>query len=736
MATLAIEPVRTGTARWRFVATIFAGSFLLFLIQPMIARMALPRLGGSPSVWNSAMLVYQALLLGGYALAHWLGRFPARTQGLLQLGGLAIAAVMLPLQLSGATPPPDANAFLWVPWLLLVSIGPIFLFVSAQAPLIQRWFALSGGGDPYPLYAASNLGSFAGLLSYPLLVEPLLTVSQQSTYWSLGYLLLLVLVGIIAIRLPTGPAAIAAPAERTPLPRATVAKWIALAAIPSGLMLSTTLHLTTDLVAMPLLWVGPLGLYLLSFTVAFAAGRRPARWISAAAPFFLIVACWTLFSGASGLALPIAGFSLAALFAISVAIHTLLFDLRPDASRLTAFYLAMSAGGVLGGLLCALFAPLLFDWTYEHPILMLAAAWFLGGKALLPMTRARLMKTPPTDRGLLIACVLIIGLAVLATLAGLDETDATRPAMFGLFGCVALLALGTRSLFIAALAALMLFAGGMGKIESSLEPGRMNRSYFGINTIRDMKDNTRVLVHGTTIHGVQARGSPERERRATTYYAPGSGVGLAMTGAPALFGPAARIDVVGLGAGTLACYARPGQSWRFYEIDPVIVDIARTRFTFLSQCLPAVPVELGDARLTLARRPAASADLLVIDAFSSDSVPMHLLTLEAFATYRRTLAANGLLMVHISNRYLDLRPVLAAAASHGWEARLRHYKTGKAESAWHHTPSLWVALSPSPATIAKLEAASPAGTWERFGGADASGAWTDEHATILPLIRW
>lgn len=737
MATLAIETAATGTKRSRFVVTIFVGSFLLFLIQPMIARMALPRLGGSPSVWNSAMLVYQALLLTGYAFAHWLGRFPARTQGLLQAGGLLVAAVMLPLHLNGATPPPDANAYFWVPWLLLVSIGPVFLFVSAQAPLIQRWYALSGEGDPYPLYAASNLGSFAGLLSYPLLVEPLLTVSQQSAYWSIGYVLLIVMVAIVALRLPTvGQAVPELMVTRTTLSRYTIAKWIGLASIPSGLMLSTTLHLTTDLVAMPLLWVGPLGLYLLSFSVAFAANHRPAKLISIVAPAFIVAACWTLFTGVSPHALLIAAFSLVALFVISVAIHRQLFELRPHPSRLTAFYLAMSAGGVVGGLFCALFAPLLFDWTYEHPILMLAAAWCLGGKAFLPKVHIRWLREPLTTRASIMIGVAIIILANLAASAGLENSEVTRTATLVTFSLIALLTLANRLVFTAALVSLMLFAGGMAKIALSVEPGRMTRSFFGVDTIGDTADHTRVLMHGTTVHGIQAMGSPERERRTTSYYSPPSGVGLAMRGVPALFGPTARIDVVGLGTGTLGCYARHGQLWRFYEIDPAVVDIAKSQFTFLSRCLPSVPIEIGDARLTLARRPTASADLLVIDAFSSDSVPMHLLTLEAFATYRRTLATNGLLMVHISNRFLDLKPVLAAAAQHGWDARIRKYTPNNKERTLQYTPSLWVALSPSQETMRKLVTLSPARSWERLIYIEASNAWTDEHATILPIIKW
>ncbi len=274
----------------RFITSIFCGSFLLFLVQPMIARMALPRLGGAPAVWNSAMLVYQLLLLGGYAYAHWLGRFAPRTQGFIHLGLLAASALMLPIGLIAANPSPEANIFLWVPWLLLVSIGPVFFAISAQAPLLQRWYAVSGCGDPYPLYAASNLGSFGGLLAYPLLVEPLLPVAVQSVAWSLGYGLVVALIAACVLALPKIAAIRQSTGEVVPLARRDIAAWIALAAIPSGLILSTTLFITTDIVAMPLMWVVPLGLYLLSFSVAFASDRRAASWIGKAAPFILLLA--------------------------------------------------------------------------------------------------------------------------------------------------------------------------------------------------------------------------------------------------------------------------------------------------------------------------------------------------------------------------------------------------------------------------------------------------------------
>ena len=274
------EQTFKSSRRALFVATICTGSFLLFLVQPMIARMALPRLGGAPTVWNSAMLVYQALLLGGYAYAHWLGRFAPRQQAMIHLALFVAAAAMLPIGLIAATPSATANPFLWVPWLFVASIGPLFFTVAAQAPLMQRWFAVSGGGDPYPLYAASNLGSFAGLIAYPLIVEPLLPLNGQSWLWTGGYALVLALVAVCGFGLPTG----GAPKTLTATGRAPswreVGNWMLLAAIPSGLMLSTSTHLTTDIVAMPLLWVVPLGLYLLSFSVAFSEKRGLADAIT------------------------------------------------------------------------------------------------------------------------------------------------------------------------------------------------------------------------------------------------------------------------------------------------------------------------------------------------------------------------------------------------------------------------------------------------------------------------
>lgn len=741
MGTAAIEVEREAkSARNRFIATIFVGSFLLFLVQPMVARMALPRLGGAPAVWNSAMLVYQALLLAGYAYAHWLGRFAPRRQGAIHLVAFAFAALTLPIGLVAAVPPADANPFIWVPWLLLVSIGPLFLVVSAQAPLLQRWFALSDRGDPYPLYAASNLGSFTGLIVYPLLVEPLMSVSAQRWLWSGAYVGLALLVAWCLLQLPkSGPAA----SQQQTLDRPgwrTIAMWILLSAVPSGLILSTTLHLTTDIVAVPLLWVLPLGLYLLSFTVAFAANRRPAEIITRIAPITLLVAACGAATDVSSLALVFAAAAVVNLFAVSVALHSALFERRPDPRQLTLFYLMMSVGGVLGGIFCALVAPMIFDWTYENPLLLVMAAFLLGSPALFAATE-RLWKTGASARRLTwlgVGLVLLISLLG-QSLFGLPPSEALALAASYAIIAIGILAIGNRLLLAACVGALVLSMGGWEKLALSASPGSMTRSFFGVYSIRSAPTPGRLLVHGTTIHGIQNLGSPERERMATSYYAPPSGVGQVMTVAPSMFGKRARIGIVGLGAGTLACYALEGQRWSFYEIDPVVASIARDprHFTFLSRCLPNARIVIGDARLTLEQEPAAGADILVVDAFSSDSVPMHLLTREAFHGYGRHLDEHGLLLVHISNRYLDLAPVVAAsAAAGGWHMRRLNFEpSGEQKALNNYSASLWIALSRSSQSMDRLTAASSA-DWQPLEPRPGFAAWTDDHASLLSLIRW
>jgi hypothetical protein len=727
-----MTPKLADTRRPLFVATVLAGSFLLFAIQPMVARLALPRLGGAPNVWNSAMLVYQALLLGGYAYAHLLSRWPVARQATVHLVLLVLAATTLPIHLAALAPPAPGREALWVPALFAASIGPVFLLVSAQAPLMQRWYSADPqAGEPWALYAASNLGSFAGLLAYPLLAEPLLGLHAQAWAWSAGYAALLVLVALCGWARWRAKPAVNAVASGEPIGRSRLLAWLVLAAVPSGLMLSTTTHLTTDVFAMPLLWVIPLGLYLLSFVAAFADRRPFANAVARATPVLLLLAGgYAMVSrGTGSLSLALAGVVL--LFAVAVTLHSRLYDLRPDPSRLTLFYLVMAAGGALGGLFTALIAPLAFDWVWEHPLLVVAAALLIAQRPLLGwmrlegMTRAMIATT--------LAAILALAAFLAWLIGGIEPTEQPLVALFltlALAFC-GVFVLGNRAAFVAVLMLAMLAHGGVETLRQSLS-GARSRSYFGVYTVRDYPtEHQRVLAHGTTLHGMQF--TDARARTPTTYYGRSSGIGIVMARAPALLGPNARIGVLGLGTGTLACWRSPGQRWTFFEIDRAVLALSQAgEFTYLSACTPDAEVRLGDARLELAKLPPASFDLLAIDAFSSDAIPLHLMTAEALGVYARALSPRGVLMIHISNRYFALEPQLSAALSRaGWHARVL---TDRPRRDSVFTASVWVAATRDPAQLARLTAGRA--DWQPLVVEPGTRPWTDEHASILPAVRW
>lgn len=726
-----------GMAGPLFVATILTGSFLLFLVQPMVARMALPRLGGAPAVWNSAMLVYQALLLGGYAYAHLLGRVAVRRQAAIHLSVLAVAALWLPLGLMALEMPVDAEPAVWVPWLLGASIGPLFLAISAQAPLLQRWFAVaSGGRDPYALYAASNVGSFGGLIAYPLLVEPGLALKGQSWLWTAGYCLVVVAVAACALLLPRRTAdAPHLAATSTPPSRGLVAHWVLLAFVPSGLMLATSSFLTTDIVAVPMLWVLPLGLYLLSFTIAFAARRGAANVLTRFAPVTILMFGGLMIAGTHESPMLNALMALGLLFMASVALHSRMYDMRPGPDRLTGFYLAMSVGGALGGMFAGLIAPIVFDWTWEYPILILAAGLLVPQSFLLPpverlwAAQGRALRIRVLVVALLVALIVWFGLSEQATMLSAEPLG----WLYLILAAIGLLAVGKRAPFMIVLFGALFLFGGFRSLMMSWQGDIRTRSYFGVYTITDLPTQKR-LAHGTTLHGIQLKGGPDKLRTPTTYYVPGSAVGQAMGALPEFYGPTARVGVVGLGTGTLACYAQPGQSWRFFEIDPAVVKLASGPFRFLEQCLPRPNIVLGDARLRLAEAGPASLDLLVLDAFSSDAVPMHLMTLEAFRSYDRVLAKNGLLLVHISNRFLALEPVVEAAArAGGWQAAGLTYHPTMMEEFEEAATSDWIAMSRSAETLARLKARG--GEWRTLRTTPGFTPWTDDYATILPVLR-
>ena len=486
---------------------------------------------------------------------------------------------------------------------------------------------------------------------------------------------------------------------------------------------------------MPLLWVVPLSLYLLSFTIAFADRRGLADGIVRVTLLIVLLGGGVAFAQNPRFPWLFAPLGLVLLFAFSVALHSELFKNRPEPARLTTFYLAMSLGGVLGGAFCAIVAPLAFDWAYEHPILILLGGALLTARPIFDLG-ARLWGGAWHRPWLFGLVAIVVSMIPVGMFPGISDVPMWLKVV-GVLAIInmAILAIGSRVAFTLTLAAMMLSLGGWGVLASSVEGGKRVRSYFGIYSL-NQDARTRTLVHGTTVHGIQST-KPEREREPLSYYAPESGVGLALRDLAAR-NSAGRVGVVGLGTGTLACYARPGQQWRFYEIDPAMESIARDPklFTFLSSCHPGVPVSIGDARLTLARERDAPFDVLVIDAFSSDAVPMHLLTREAFDVYQRRLASGGVLLVHVSNRYLELEPVVAAASGWGWQLAMRDYAAGTDGPAKSYSDSHWIALARDQATIDGLVARSGREKWAVVKGRRGFGGWTDDFASILPVIKW
>lgn len=736
----------TQSIRPLFVATILTGSFLLFLIQPMFGRMALPRLGGSPSVWNVAMLFYQAMLLGGYLYAHWLQRFALRTQIIVHAGLFLAAAAFLPIGAAEWLPDPGSTPpTLWLLGLLAVSIGPVFFIVSAQAPLMQAWFARSDDAQamqPFFLYAASNLGSFSALLAYPFLVETTLRLKAQGVGWAAGYLVLMALTVGAGVAASKRPGAVRV-REKGRVTWAQRLRWTVLALVPSALLLSTTTHLTTDVMAMPLLWVIPLAVYLISFILVFGRFGAPITRVAVAAtPILLLLLGAASFAslGISVMSVALAGIGM--LFVVSVALHGTLAMEKPEAADLTEFYLWMSVGGALGGLFCAIVAPLVFNWSYEYPILIVAAALMIPAGAVVFKDGA--FWAAGTRSGFILRWVLpaaTLGLSILAAYMVKAGSDAGVLALSAILA-IAVISVGHNRQFAWTILMLMMALGGWRQIIGYDTPVNRTRSFFGIYSVFDSRSaGLRKLQHGTTLHGVQSL-VPALATRPTTYYAPDSGVGQVFGVAPALFGGGARMAFVGLGTGTLACYARPGQSWTAFEIDPAMEAIARNTalFTYISACKPDLSIVIGDARLMLGKTQPGSFDMLAVDAFSSDAIPLHLMTREAFAVYQRALAPDGVLLVHVTNRYLRLEPIVAAiAAESGWSVAVRRFKPGRRQPFGRQdTESVWFVLTRTPARLDAVLAATPMGkaAWKVPAPEADAVVWTDDFASILPIIRF
>ena len=725
------KPALTAEERritWAFTTTTFLSALLLFSIQPMFAKMVLPVLGGAPSVWAVAMFFFQSALLAGYCYAHLvIARLPVKSTGWIHLGLFLLAFLSLPIGLPLAWgEPPAGEPYLWQLGLFTVALGLPFLAVSANAPLLQAWFASTGHRDarnPYFLYAASNLGSMIALLGYPFLLEPAFGLTALSQFWTVGFVALgFAIAGLHWIVRSHNGGMVkiakvdASPRESASAMDAAIPKpgwsdrlgWVGLALVPSALLTALTTHITTDIASAPMLWVIPLSIYLLTFVLVF----REKPWLPdevmlalhrAGFIVLLLVLSQTFKTGV----MTTGPLAIVAFFAAAMVAHRTLYLQRPHARHLTEFYLWMSVGGALGGLSAALLAPKLFSEVLEFPILLAASmACRPGALKIFDPARFKSGRTEPTFKNELMVLWVILAAGVLAIYWmpwAFDRLAFMRgpwPAYAESTGIMALLLWPINALrdglmwtvswsetpvivFIGAVllmfnynhpfrqvvaAAIMCLA--VVTLPSQVKKGDSVRSYFGVYRVQTASGGEyNILVHGTTLHGAQRvrdiMGQEVADITPGTYYYPGSPMAKSIAARRGVLEEQeknGRYGIIGLGTGSLACYEQAGESWRYYEIDPVMVDIATKsgNFTFMENCSPNADVVIGDARLTMAKEQDGSFDLIIVDAFSSDAVPVHLMTAEAMQMYAQKLAPGGIVLLHISNRYLDLDGVVGA----------------------------------------------------------------------------
>jgi len=727
-----------------FASTLCVSAVLLFSVQPMVAKMLLPLQGGAPAVWTTCVVFYQATLLLGYLYAHatvrWLG---LRRQTLLHLALLALPWVFLPVNVSdGWTPSPEEHPTLLLLLLLVTTVGLPFFVVASHTPLLQSWFSgttHTAGRDPYFLYGASNLGSLLALVMYPIVIEPLVGVQVQREAWAIGYAVLSVLVLTCACAVWWRPAAVAL---RTDVPHhddhhlqpstRQRLRWVGLSAVPSSLMLSVTTYTGAEVAAVPLLWVMPLAIYLASFVLTFA--RRPVvthRAMIILLPVAVLPPVVSLVAHATGPAWLFIPLHLLALFPAAMVCHGELARSRPIAQHLTQFYLWIAAGGTLGGLFNVLLAPVIFNGPTEYPLGLVLVC------LLRPSVDYRVIH--PSNWRLdvvlpLLTALMATGLAWVASHMNLPVGSIGHAAfVFGL-PLVICATFWPRSIRFGLGIAGLLVVSLVG-IRISDRVLLVARDFFGSHRVVLSHDgHYRQLIHGTTLHGMQAVDRTRRQDPLAYYSRTGPAGDI--FAAVAMDNHPQRVAVIGLGVGTLACYARANEHWTFYEIDPGIVQIAtdRRHFSFLAECLPQYKLELGDARQTLSQVADAHYDLIVMDAFNSDAIPAHLITREAIQLYRRKLAPRGLVAFHISNRHLNLEPILASGAEEvGLVGVVRYDRTlTDADRERGTLPSHWVVLTAEPDALTLFQD----NDWDDLSGADRIRPWTDDFSNILTVLKW
>ncbi len=771
-----------------FTCTTFLSALLLFSIQPLFAKMVLPVLGGSPSVWAVAMCFFQGALLAGYCYAHLVNRLvPARMAGIVHLGVCALALLVLPIGLpSGwSEPPAGGNPYLWQMALFAVAVGLPFVAVAANAPLLQAWFAATnhpGGRDPYFLYAASNLGSLIALLGYPIVLEPALGARALANVWSVGFIVLIGAISICywALRARAkGSAPTAVQAEGASDEQPLWSRrfgWVGLAMVPSALLTAFTTHVTTDVASAPLLWVVPLALYLLTFVIVFRERALiPTRLLLILHLAAVVVALLQLSQTEHDGWIVSSATGVVVFFTSAMVAHRTLYDLRPAPRFLTEFYLWMSLGGVLGGLFAALIAPQIFSEVFEYPLLLAltmacrpgaAEVFRLLGRAVVSLLRLVRIPVPATWKSLdseglseLLKLWLIMASGVLAiywmprigeVILGVDS-DSILSWLVGWqrwvlleFGTTTLISLVFAILLLLcfwypprqfAFAILMFLAVVI--LPSTVKRGDAQRSYFGVYRVMVSYDGDyNILTHGTTLHGAQrirdSDGAYRDDVTPGTYYHPKSPMALTVERVRerlAQTGAKGRYGVIGLGAGSLACYAGASEKWRFFEIDPLVVKLAQNpqSFSYLHHCQAQPDIVVGDARLTIGREADESFDLIIVDAFTSDAVPVHLMTAEALRLYESKLTPDGIVLLHISNRYLDLDAVLGATLPLVPGLHGLILSDDEADGSYASTTSTVAIFSKNADVIASFRGMPEARELE----ANGLRAWTDDYSDVV-----
>ncbi|GAB5496468.1 MAG: fused MFS/spermidine synthase [Phycisphaerales bacterium] len=685
----------------------------------MVGRLVLPSLGGSPAVWNTVMVFFQASLLAGYALAHVLARQKSQRIQVTIHAFLALTALLtLPIGYAASHVDPAQSPVLSLLVGLVIGVGLPALTLATMSPLLQRWYASLGlkrSADPYFLYAASNVGSLIGLLGYPLVIEPLVGLSEQTNGWSICFLVLVLTITPIWIRLVRKNQVELVQPENAEEERAQQSpiKWVVLALVPSSLLLGVTQHITTDIAAMPLFWAIPLALYLVTFIVAFSGKTdRLLRITSRAVPILAVAVTVGMLVGAKHPLFAVLLLHLAAFFAIALGCHTRLYQSRPKAEDLTRYYLFISIGGVLGGSINALIAPNVLSWVAEYPIMIalgagLAVGWPAASKKLIIEVAPSIAFTAVFAAGLFLldhkgqlGSVLLVGAPALVCFL-----LSTKPARFAL-----------------ALMAAMILPE---LISPDANLIYRERTFFGVHAVyREPARNgeRHVLRHGGTIHGLQNLGSATPQ----TYYHPTGPIGVVFE----RLAPSADIAAIGLGVGSVASLARPGDALTFYEIDSEVHRIASdpALFTFLSDSPATIKTVIGDGRLTI--QASDLVDLVIIDAFTSDAIPAHLMTAEALGLYADKLKPGGLIAMHLSNRYLELEPVVAATAINaGLVCAIWQEVPNSSQITDGKQPSVWALLAKADADLSAFT------EFEPVTPDPSVRPWTDDYANVLGVMR-